>query len=361
MRGSLWGLAYGDVVGCPMEGWPAADIAAVFGVLTGVPAVYPAHIAPERRRRLRPLGMHSDDTQQALALINVCAQGFSAAAWGACLVQGAQALAWRGTGRHFDNATKKLASGNAPQIAGSPSAGIGAAMRIAPLGAWYRNQTRRLAEVVMESSAVTHADIRSMALAYAVAWASARFINGATRADVVHELPDAVAEVQDEWLFGRANWAVDRTTRHQFALTLARVLGALPDHPDELARRVVTLGARYLDPAERVPAHANHGFALLGGLNGLCAALLDTAAPHDVLMAIVQQGEDTDTVAAIAGGVLGARFGCGWINTAQINDAAHIESYATALVLQGTAPEPLATLLSREASFTRDEKAFLPP
>jgi ADP-ribosyl-[dinitrogen reductase] hydrolase len=42
--------------------------------------------------------------------------------------------------------------------------------------------------------------------------------------------------------------------------------------------------------------------------------------PQDVLNTIVKLGYDTDTVAAIAGSVLGARFGCAWIPLERLKD-----------------------------------------
>lgn len=355
--GCLWGLAWGDALGCPIEGWPAAEIASTFGGYPGLPTSYPQSISKKRRKRLRPLGIHSDDTQQALALISVCLTGWSAKAWGQCLVRGDTLKSWRGTGRHFDGAVEKLAKGGAPEAAGSPSAGIGAAMRISPLGALYVDQSRRLAEVAIESSAVTHGDLRSIALGYAVAFASARLVAGATALQVRAELPDAVAEAEDEWLYARTKWTFDRTGRHQLSLGLARLFASMPEEIVPLGARVVALAQPYLLPGFPA-AHPNHGFALLGGLYGLAAGLVVDVDPAAALLAIVQQGEDTDTVAAIAGGVLGARFGSGWVPKQRLIDAAKLELYAQALVTRKAPPESLEALLLHEASLTVTEKAF---
>lgn len=355
--GSLWGLAWGDVLGCPIEGWSAAEIVDVFGAYQLPEAPYPEGVPAKKRARLRPLGVHSDDTQQALALINVCLSGWSLDAWTRCLVGGAHLKAWRGTGRHFDAAVQKLTKGEAAKRAGSPSAGIGAAMRAAPLGALFRDQSRTLVEVAMESSAVTHGDLRSIALAYAVAWSCARLVNGATVDQVRAELPDAVAEGEDEWLHGKSAWAVDRAGRHQLSLGLARVLAVLPQTVVGLGVHVTRLGRPFAD-AKFAPAHANHAFALLGGLYGLSAALLDDVDPAATLLGIVRQGEDTDTVAAIAGGVLGARFGSAWVPKHRLQDRARLEVYARALATRAAAPESIAALLDHEAALTTQELAF---
>lgn len=332
----------------------------MFGHYDALPSAYPATVPPSKRARLRPLGLHSDDTQQALALLAVCLAGWSPGAWARCLVDGAKKHAWRGTGHHFDTAVKKLTHGTTPQQAGSPSAGIGAAMRTAPLGALYRDQSRKLVEVALESSAMTHADLRSIALAYAVAWTSAQLVNGKSTASVRAELPDAVAEAEDEWLHGKTAWSVDRAGRHQLSLGLARVLAAMPEDVTALGPVVVRLALPFIDAkqAPAGPAHPNHAFALLGGLYGLCAALVDDVEPMAALLAIIRQGEDTDTVAAIAGGILGARFGAAWVPKDRVLDAARIEAYAHALVNRTAAPETVDALVQTEAALTARENAF---
>jgi ADP-ribosyl-[dinitrogen reductase] hydrolase len=70
-KGCLLGLAWGDVLGCPVEGWRDREISSVYGTYPGLPDAYPfeviAAMGPRKVKRLRPLGLHSDDTQQALA------------------------------------------------------------------------------------------------------------------------------------------------------------------------------------------------------------------------------------------------------------------------------------------------------
>lgn len=355
-QGSLWGLAWGDVLGVPIESWTQAEIAAAYGSYDALPAAHPPNVLEKHKKRLRPIGFHSDDTQQALALLNVALTGWSPKLWGACLVRGSALKAWRGTGRHFDAAIEKLEKGKPAEEAGSPSAGIGAAMRIAPLGALYATESRRLSEVATESSAVTHGDLRSIAVAYAVAFSVARCVAGASAQQVRQELPDAVAEAEDEWLSGRAKWTFERAGRHQLSLTLARLFVAFPEGALPLGPRVVALAKPYLLP-DFPPAHPNHGFALLGGVYGLAVGLLDEVDPARALLDVVRQGQDTDTVAAIAGGVLGARFGHAWVPKERFLDRPSIHRYAEALVSK-VKPETMEQLLQREAGLTAQEKMF---
>ena len=104
LMGSIWGHAYGDVVGCPIEGWKSGEIRKFYGnkdlhmfdfsqILTkGFPSkelMASKDFKPLEKKRqilskkerkesatevflrhIRPIGIHSDDTQQGLALIN---------------------------------------------------------------------------------------------------------------------------------------------------------------------------------------------------------------------------------------------------------------------------------------------------
>ena len=106
-------------------------------------------------------------------------------------------------------------------------------------------------------------------------------------------------------------------------------------------------------------AHPNQGFALLGGAHGLAMALLPDADPASVLLDVVRQGYDTDTVAAICGGVLGARFGSSWIPSDRLTDRERLDAYATALVERGAPPEDRGTFMAREAELTRIENGYI--
>lgn len=65
----------------------------------------------------------------------------------------------------------------------------------------------------------------------------------------------------------------------------------------------------------------NQGFSALGGIHGLTMALLPDIHPQQVLSEIVVLGYDVDTVGAICGTVLGARFGTSWIPKDRLLDA----------------------------------------
>jgi len=360
-RGSLLGLAWGDVLGSPVEGWRRTEIEQVYGVYSSLPEQYPLDLirARETRKRLRPLGVHSDDTQQALALINVClsAQQWSLGLWGQWLVVGMQRGAFRGYGRNLQEATHKLSRGAPPEHAGAASAGMGAATRVAPLGALYRDRADLLAKVTMESSLVTHSDICAAALAFAVARSAWLFIGGASVDEVRGRLPADVEEVEKEWLQGNRHWAIDRSAGHTVSESLATILGQEFADFDALRRWISTNSRPHLTSGI-VKAHPNQGFALLGGLHGLVMGLWPEGEPSELLCEIMRQGYDTDTVGAICGGVLGARYGTGWIPLERLHDRSRIEAYADALVSRGAPPESRETFVEKEYDLTLGERQF---
>ncbi|MCW3817482.1 ADP-ribosylglycohydrolase family protein [Micromonospora sp. DR5-3] len=167
---------------------------------------------------------------------------------------------------------------------GQGSCGNGAAMRVAPLGAWYADSIRRAADQAHASAEVTHAHPEGIAGAVAVAVAAS--------------------------LAARARLDGDRPAP-------ARLLGAV---------------AGALDPAGEVHRGVRRAVALLGHPaaavvdalgNGSRVTAQDTvpftlwvAATHlgdypAAIRACVEAGGDVDTTAAIVGGVVAAYTGVG--------------------------------------------------
>jgi len=94
-------------------------------------------------------------------------------------------------------------------------------------------------------------------------------------------------------------------------------------------------------------------------------ALLPDIQPQAVLRSIVILGYDVDTVGAIAGSILGARFGCSWIQNEKFVDRERIELYADAILanapgsqLNRVPIESFDEFMKREADLTKQEKDF---
>ena len=86
--------------------------------------------------------------------------------------------AHRGIGRSFRHVLSSARAGSAASLAGQPTAGIGAAMRIAPVALYFGDETGPMFDSVMAASLMTHRDIRSLSGALAVAHGVRRLASG---------------------------------------------------------------------------------------------------------------------------------------------------------------------------------------
>lgn len=356
--GAVLGLAWGDAFGAPIEGWSPDRIREHYDTYDRLPVRYPTSVASlseQARPGLRPLGLHTDDTQQALALLAVVMHGWAPERWAEWLLAGDRAGAWRGTGPNFRAALDALRAGAPPTASGSPSAGIGAAMRSGPLGALLFDRPEALRRVAYESATVTHADLRASTTAFAVAYVVAELVAQIPAPRIVEDLPATLATAETSWIAAAApRWTVTGTDEPRMSATFASVIARAPSDPAELATAVSDLGRSHI--AAHVRAHPNHGFAPLGGVHAILSGLLFDSDPQQVLTDLVAAGGDTDTVGAICGSVLGARHGSGWIPVDRLIDHDRLASYAGAVADRAAGPpEDLRQLLSAEAALTELE------
>ncbi|MGQ4479821.1 ADP-ribosylglycohydrolase family protein [Streptomyces sp. SAS_276] len=171
------------------------------------------------------------------------------------------------------------------QFGGQGSYGNGAAMRVATLGAWFRDDLKAAAEQARLSALATHAHPEAVAGAVAVAVAGALAAAGAgqqvaPRAEFLREVASQVPESDvRSGLLVAANFSGRTSVRHAASVLGSGTLISAPD---------------------TVP------FALwsaAGQLDDLPEALWQTVAGWG----------DRDTTCAIAGGVVAARTGTGGI------------------------------------------------
>ncbi|HEX9031151.1 MAG TPA: ADP-ribosylglycohydrolase family protein [Streptosporangiaceae bacterium] len=161
--------------------------------------------------------------------------------------------------------------------AGQGQAGNGSLMRCIPTALAVTDRQRRLRESA-ELSAITHDDDRATAACAAYNEIVAALLTGASPAAAVTA-----------------------------GLVTAAELGSQP------VADAVAVGQR-LQPAAmaatgEIPLHGKAAGYVLESLSLAVAAVLDPRPLPDVLIDIVRLGNDTDTNAAIAGGLLGARDG----------------------------------------------------
>jgi ADP-ribosylglycohydrolase len=288
VAGALIGLALGDALGFVVEAEPPAVAQAYARLLRG-------GRAGERAHPRFPFGQYSDDTQFARELLLSVAD---AGGWDpARFAERVAALVFAGrdvgAGPGTRSAGLRLRLGAPWTHAGAPSpyAGNGSAMRVAPLGALYRDDEARWRRYAREQSRVTHQDPRCAAGAVAVAGATV-LASRAGRLDA------------DTFLERVAGWVEPEDRGVAVAV---RALGAwLSLDPVEAAGRVRAAG---LDPGHQNEWRGISAHVIPSVIWSLYAFLRTPDDWWETVCTAIAVGGDTDTMAAMAGAIAGARRG----------------------------------------------------
>ncbi|MBV8878412.1 MAG: ADP-ribosylglycohydrolase family protein [Planctomycetaceae bacterium] len=291
IAGALLGTAVGDALGLPCEGMSAARIARRFGRL-------------DRFRLLGRTGYVSDDTEQSALVAQSLAKfpadpDRCARAFRRSLVGWFWRLPW-GVGLATVRSSFRIMLGFSRT--GVRSAGNGSAMRAAVIGAFFHDQPerrRRAGEAIARS---THTDDRAVQGALYVA-----------------ELAAAGPEEARK-------------------LVTEPELGAALD-------RAAALAARSASTSEAADALKTTGYVVHSVPFALFCYLRYGATPLLALQECIGAGGDTDSIAAILGGWLGARHGEPGLPAhllACIHDGPFGPSHLRALAeaLAGGAPPP---------------------
>ncbi|MFF2197739.1 ADP-ribosylglycohydrolase family protein [Streptomyces sp. NPDC058157] len=272
---ALSGLAFGDSFG---DRW--------FAVLRREgSAALEARVPPPE-----PLWQWTDDTAQALVLVRELAEGAGTVDQDRLARRLAEAYAadtHRGYGASMHDVLRRIGAGEAwrevvaGQFGGQGSWGNGAAMRVAPLGAWLADDLGAVAEQAARQSAVSHHHPEAVAGAVAVAVAAA--LATRSRGGAAPARPEFLLAVAEKLPVGDVRSGL-------------RIAARMPEHTSvRHAAEVLGSGYRMSGP-DTVP------YALW------CAAThLDDL--HEGLWSTVEGRGDIDTTCAIAGGVIAARTG----------------------------------------------------
>lgn len=271
--GCLLGTAVGDAMGLPYEGLSADRLARMAQ-------------RPEERGLLFGWRLCSDDTEHACMVAQ------------ALLVSAGEpdafvkSLAWRlrfwlmgapaGIGLATLRGIVRLWLGFPWRRSGVFSAGNGPAMRSAILGVTYGADARALDLLVERCSRMTHSDPKAMYAAHAVALAAYASANGMSRPDAYRELLGARLGSDAKELVALIEKACLSAEAGASTKEFARELGL---------ERGVTGYAYHTVP---VAIHA---------------WLRHPADYRSAVMSVIACGGDTDTTAAIAGGIVGAGIG----------------------------------------------------
>lgn len=277
--GCLLGLAVGDALGVPREGMSARRGERLFPNL-------------DRHHFFFHRGMFSDDTEHA------CLTGQALLVSGGDVEPFTRSLARRlrwwflglpaGVGHATVKSCLKLWCGFSPTRSGVFSAGNGPAMRSPILGVLLGCDRERLRKFVRASTRLSHTDPKAECGALVAAWAAHR---AAETRDGDSPTPGVfVAEVQE--LLAGEDAAGD----------LLKSLDILVTNLD--AGRTVGEYAAALGLQRGVSGYIYHTVPV-----ALYAWLRHPNDYREVVQAAIRGGGDTDTVAAIAGAIAGARVG----------------------------------------------------
>jgi ADP-ribosyl-[dinitrogen reductase] hydrolase len=277
--GCLLGTALGDSIGLPYEGLGRRRAERMLG-------------PPDRHRLLFGRGMVSDDTE------HTCMVAQALISSGGDPARFQQSLAWRlrlwllalpaGVGFATLRALIKLWLGFGPERSGVFSAGNGPAMRAAVLGACMPDP-QGLRDFVRRSTPITHTDPKAEYGAMAIALA-AHMAAAAGRSSGPISPSDYVCRLQ-------AELGADGAELVAMCTRVANSVGTGED----------TLGfAASIGLGDGVSGYAYHSVPI-----ALHAWLSHPQDLREAVVAAVSCGGDTDSVAAMVGGIVGAGVGPG--------------------------------------------------
>ena len=282
ITGSLLGTAVGDALGLPYEGLSRGRATRLLGL-------------PDHSRFFFGRGMVSDDTEQTCMV----AQSLIASASGLGPFEkhlASQLRNWllglpAGIGLATLRAIIRLWLGFGPHRSGVFSAGNGPAMRSPILGAAIDDR-KELRELVRASTRITHTDPKAEQGAFAVALAAqmARKEGGVTAEEYIEELQLCLGHEAKE-LISLIATVVQSVNDDQSTMDFATSIG--------LGRGV-------------------SGYVLHTVPVSLHAWLSHPRDFRAAVISVIQCGGDTDTTAAITGGIVGAAVGrdgipTGWL------------------------------------------------
>lgn len=304
---ALHGLALGDALGMPTQSMSRDRIHADHGRIGGLVAAGPH----QQIAAGMPAGSVTDDTEQAVLLARLLIDGGGTvrpAAFAAELLAWERAMEARGSldllGPSTRAALQRLQDGMPPEEAGRFGATNGAAMRIAPVGiAVPVEPLGEFVDAVAQVSTLTHNTGIGIASAAAVGAAVSAGIDGA---DTPEALELAVAAAREGGR--RGHWVAGGDIAERLAWAVPFLLGLSADEQDDALAEVI--GTSVAAQESVVAALALVAVTVESG------EATDPDAAWDTLCRAAGLGGDTDTIAAMAGAVLGATGAADWPRTA---------------------------------------------
>jgi ADP-ribosylglycohydrolase len=274
----------------------------------------------EPAEKWRLAGLHSDDTQQALAVADVLINEGRADPDALCqkfleMAEGPPHLllgAHRGAGRNFRYTIQSLREGATWNGGSRHTAGVGASMRVAPVGLCFGIDDAAVRTNAALQALVTHNDPRAVAASFLVANVVGRlawvpptvFASEPFLQESIH-----FVRRSEEWLIeahGRHLARECRALLHQFSDALRGISGQSDKAPEAvlpgIAERASQLAGYTIE-------HPCRGFAPAAVVSALYFFLHFHGEIEPAIEEAINWGGDTDTVGAILGAMCGAYQG----------------------------------------------------
>lgn len=267
--GCLIGAAIGDGLGAWREGRRIAE---------------KEHIA-SLAERVEELA-YTDDTNMTIGVVEslIQSRGFDGEHMAQTFIKNYEAEPWRGYGPGPPKVFRMIKSGEpwdsaASKIYRGGSFGNGSAMRVAPIGLLYSNNPAKLREIAYKSSSITHSHELGKEGAALQAYAVALALNTPSDEEIDREA----------FLLKLQNFAQTQLYKEKIANT-KELLGE-----QDRARVVAVLG-NGIEALNSVPT-------------AIYCFLKQPKSYKDSVIYAISLGGDTDTIASMAGAILGAYLG----------------------------------------------------
>ncbi|MEM5782629.1 MAG: ADP-ribosylglycohydrolase family protein [Candidatus Aenigmatarchaeota archaeon] len=273
------GLAVGDALGMPCEGYSYSTIKKYFGKITDF--IDPNKNHPNNKLKA---GMYTDDTEQAIILaeslienngLDVNHFASKLFEYGENIIEHPELDRWIGS--TFKRAVKNYISGLPVTKCGVKSKSCGSAMRVAPVGLFYYWDFKpNILENAAKSSRITHLGAETTAAAEAVALYVTLATRGNHSPKDMSETVTQMIEKESKIIAKRIKKAYE--LRDEKPEKVKDILGG-----SELARETVSTAIYSFH-------HSPYDF-------------------EEAVLTSVNMGDDTDSRAAITGAISGAFLG----------------------------------------------------
>lgn len=277
IKSALFGVAVGDSLGVPVEFESREDIRRA--PITGMTGYGTYDLPP---------GTWSDDSSLTFCLAEALTQGFDPETIGRNFVRWHREAFWTAHGEVFDvgNATRvainHLANGTPAAMAGpgdEASNGNGSLMRILPL-LFYMNRKplNERFELTRQISSITHGHIRSVIACFYYLEFARQILEGKEKFAIYRDLQKVVSGHLSALLIDPAEVVIfDRLLKYDIHM--------LPD------------------------AEIRSSGYVIDTLEAAVWCLLTTDSYPEAVLRAVNLGQDTDTTAAVTGGLAGLLYG----------------------------------------------------